>query len=106
MQTWYVYLLQCADNSLYCGITTDPARRLEQHNGLRPGGARYTRGRRPVILYASTLCADRSAALRLEERIKALPRQRKLAALQTASAEEGEHGAKLSAHQPSHKDLP
>ncbi|MEG1610852.1 MAG: GIY-YIG nuclease family protein, partial [Bilophila sp.] len=45
---WYVYLLRCADETLYCGVTTDMTRRLAEHNGLQAGGARYTRARRPV----------------------------------------------------------
>lgn len=75
---WFVYLLECADGSFYCGITTDPARRLAQHNGLRSGGARCTRARRPVTPLACAPCADRSSAARLECRLRALPRERKL----------------------------
>lgn len=46
---WYVYLLRCADATLYCGVTTDMERRLREHNaGSR--GAKYTRARRPVEL--------------------------------------------------------
>ncbi|WP_296305087.1 GIY-YIG nuclease family protein [uncultured Desulfovibrio sp.] len=82
---WHVYLLRCADDSLYCGITTDMARRLAQHNGLLPGGARYTRARRPVRLEACRTCADRSQALRLEARIKKIPRRQKSLFLRTAS---------------------
>ena len=48
---WYVYLLRCADATLYCGVTTDMERRLREHNaGSR--GAKYTRARRPVDLLA------------------------------------------------------
>ena len=75
---WYVYLLECNDGSLYCGVTTNPERRLEEHNGLRPGGARYTRGRRPVRLAACVEQPDRSAALRLEADIKKTPRAGKV----------------------------
>lgn len=78
---WHVYLLQCRDGTLYCGITTDPDRRLLQHNGLLPGGARYTRGRRPVRLLACRVCPNRSKALRLEKTIKSLPREKKAAFL-------------------------
>ncbi len=78
---WRVYLLECADGSLYCGVTTDPQRRLAQHNGLASGGSRYTRARRPVCLLACRVCADRSEACILEARIKRLPRKKKLAAL-------------------------
>lgn len=79
--SWYVYLLECADGHFYCGITTDPERRLAQHNGLLPGGARCTRARRPVTLRACSPCPDRSAAARLERHIKAQPRHRKLLCL-------------------------
>lgn len=76
---WYVYLLECADGTYYCGITTNPERRLAQHNGLRPGGARYTRSRRPVRLRACRVCADRSQAGRLERHVQSLPRGKKIA---------------------------
>ena len=79
---WHVYLLECADGTLYCGITTDLARRLDQHNGLAPGGARYTSGRRPVRLLASRACAHKGAALRLECTVKARPRAEKILFLQ------------------------
>jgi putative endonuclease len=72
----YVYLLRCADDSLYCGWTTDVPRRLAAH---RSGTAsRYTRSRRPVELAAVISVADRSAALREEARVKRLPRAAKL----------------------------
>jgi putative endonuclease len=72
----YVYLLRCADDSLYCGWTTDVQRRLTAH---RAGTAsRYTRSRCPVELAAVFPVADRSAALREEARIKRLPRAAKL----------------------------
>lgn len=85
-QDWRVYLLECADGSLYCGITTDLDRRLAQHNGLAPGGARYTRGRRPVRLLASRPCRDKPSALRLELAVKALPHGKKLAFLRKEGA--------------------
>jgi putative endonuclease len=72
----YVYLLRCADDTLYCGWTTDVERRLAAH---RAGTAsRYTRSRRPIELAAVVPVADRSAALREEARIKRLPRTAKL----------------------------
>ncbi|MEW5773139.1 MAG: GIY-YIG nuclease family protein [Thermodesulfobacteriota bacterium] len=94
---WFVYLLECADGALYCGVTTDLDRRLAEHNGQAPGGARYTRARRPVRLAASAPCPDRASACRLEDRIKRLPRSRKLAALRACAREAektaGEEGA-------------
>jgi putative endonuclease len=72
----FVYLLRCADDSLYCGWTTDVDRRLAAH---RAGTAsRYTRSRLPVELVKVFEVADRSAALREEARIKQLPRAAKL----------------------------
>src|SRR5256885_16968415 len=76
MRVACVYLLRCADDTLYCGWTTDVRRRLAEH---RSGGAsRYTRSRQPVELAAVISVADRSAALREEARIKQLPRAAKL----------------------------
>ena len=76
---WHVYLVRCADGTLYCGIARDVARRLAQHNGLLSGGARYTRGGRPVVLEASLACSSRPEALRLEARVKKMARYDKLA---------------------------
>ena len=75
---WLVYLLECADGTLYCGVTNNMDRRLNQHNGQIPGGARYTRGRRPVLLLANRACGDKSEALRLEKAVKSRPRTHKL----------------------------
>lgn len=75
---WYVYLLRCADDSLYAGVATDLARRLRQHNGELAGGARYTRGRRPVELIWSESCADRAEAQAREAEIRRLSRAGKL----------------------------
>src|SRR5438477_7811832 len=71
----YVYLLRCADESLYCGWTTDVQRRLAAHRG--GVASRYTRSRRPVQLAVVIPVADRPAALREEARIKRLPRTAK-----------------------------
>jgi putative endonuclease len=75
---WQVYLLRCADGSLYTGITSDLPRRLAQHNGERAGGPRYTCGRRPVTLLWSEVAESRSAAQRREAAIKKLARPAKL----------------------------
>jgi len=80
---WFVYLLECADGSLYCGVTTELARRLAEHNGERPGGARYTKTRRPVRLAASASFPDRSSACKAEAKVKRLPRKDKLAFLRS-----------------------
>ena len=78
---WCVYLLTCADGTLYCGVTSDLERRLAMHNGLLAGGAKYTRGRRPVRLAACQEGLTRGEALRLEAKVKKKPRSEKLAAL-------------------------
>ncbi len=70
--TWIVYVARCRDGSLYTGITTDPERRLKEHNkGL---GAAYTRSRLPVTLIYRELAGSRSQALRRERAIKSLTR--------------------------------
>ena len=76
IQVVAVYLLRCADGSLYCGWTTDIQRRVAAHGSGT--ASRYTRSRRPVELAAVIPVADRSAALREEARIKRLPRAAKL----------------------------
>ena len=66
----FVYLLRCADQTLYCGWSTDPERRLEEHQA--GSASRYTRSRRPVELVWVLECSSRSDAMRQEARIKAL----------------------------------
>ncbi len=73
----FVYLLRCADGTLYCGWSTDPNRRLRQHEAGT--ASRYTRVRRPVQLAWSAECEDRSHAMREEARIKRLSRAEKSA---------------------------
>jgi len=68
MSTWYVYLLRCSDNSLYCGVTTDPERRLAEHNSGK--GAKYTRCRLPVEFEAYETFPDKRSAYRAEYAIK------------------------------------
>lgn len=75
---WSVYILECADGSLYTGIARDLEKRLLQHNGQLVGGPRYTRGRRPVTLLWSSPAADRSVAQQREAAIKKLRRPAKL----------------------------
>ncbi len=72
----FVHLLRCADDTLYCGWTTDIDRRLAAHQSGT--ASRYTRSRRPVELAVVIPVADRSAALREEARIKRLTRAAKL----------------------------
>jgi putative endonuclease len=74
---WFVYLVRCADDTLYTGIALDVAQRIAAHDAGR--GARYTRGRGPLTLFASRRCKTKSEALRLEILVKRLPRAQKLA---------------------------
>ena len=77
---WYVYMLQCRDDSLYTGCTDNVERRLAVHRSGK--GAKYTRSRLPVTLVYQEEVADRPAALRREAAIKRLRRAEKLALLQ------------------------
>ncbi|MFA6903379.1 MAG: GIY-YIG nuclease family protein [Gallionellaceae bacterium] len=81
--SWVCYLLRCADDTLYCGITNDMEKRLAAHNAGE--GAKYTRGRLPVSVVYRENCADKSAALKRELKIKRLPRSGKDALLQMRS---------------------
>ena len=82
--SWYVYVLRCADNTLYTGITTDVTRRVEEHN--RGVGAKYTRCRTPVALLLVEEAGDRSSAARREHVIKRLTRRGKLELIRAASS--------------------
>lgn len=74
-KSWYVYILECRDGTYYTGMTDDVPRRLAAHNDGR--GAKYTRGRGPVLLRYRECCPDRSTALRREIQIKRLTRREK-----------------------------
>lgn len=74
---YFVYILQCADNTLYTGITTDINRRIAEHNGDEVGGAKYTRARQPVRLVYQAQFENRSDATKEEMRIKKLTRSAK-----------------------------
>lgn len=78
LNEWFVYLLRCADDTLYCGVTTDLSKRLRQHNGELAGGAKYTKVRQPCQLIYSERVADRSTACKREYAIKQLTRLQKL----------------------------
>lgn len=74
---WTVYVVRCADDTLYCGITNDLAGRLAAHEAGK--GAKYTRGRGPLEVVFTRRTRSKSRALRLEHAIKSLPREEKLA---------------------------
>ena len=76
-KSWFVYILRCADESLYTGIATDVDKRIEEHNTDNKLGAKYTRARRPVTLVYTESCASRSDASKREMQIKKLSRQQK-----------------------------
>jgi putative endonuclease len=77
MGTWSVYVVRCADGSLYTGIATDVARRVEEHNASNLLAARYTRARRPVVLVYQEAAASRSAAGKREYELKQMSREEK-----------------------------
>ena len=72
---WFVYLVRCADGTLYTGIAKDVGRRCQQHNAGT--ASRYTRSRLPVVVIYQEAHASRSLALRREAAIKALTRRQK-----------------------------
>jgi putative endonuclease len=80
---WIVYILRCADNSLYTGITNDLSGRILKHTkGI---GAKYTRSRGPFELVYSEQCATKSQALKREAKIKSLSREQKIALIATSA---------------------
>lgn len=74
--SWVVYILKCADQTLYTGITNDLPARIAAHEEGR--GAKYTKGRAPLVLVYREECDDRSSASRREIAIKKMPRERKM----------------------------
>ena len=77
LEPWRVYMVRCADDSLYTGIARDVARRVEEHNSNNALAANYTRARRPVVLVYQEAAATRSAAGKREYHIKQMSRQAK-----------------------------
>lgn len=75
-QKWYVYVVRCNDNSLYCGISKNVENRVAEHNG-NSRGAKYTRSRRPVTLVKQWKLKNKSEALKAEKRFKKLSKERK-----------------------------
>ena len=78
---WFVYIVRCADGTLYTGIARDVERRIEEHNSNDQLAASYTRSRRPVALAYKEAVETRSAALKREYEIKQLTRSEKDALL-------------------------
>ena len=79
-KTWSVYLLECSDNSLYCGVTNNLEHRLINHN--KGVASKYTRARLPVELTAFINNLTKSEAYKIEYRVKKLPAGKKIAALE------------------------
>lgn len=84
---WILYILECKDGTYYTGITDDLERRLAAHSSGK--GAKYTRGRGPLVLRYTERCTDRSAALRRECEIKKLRREQKIHLCNTEISEIG-----------------
>lgn len=100
---WYVYVLECRDGSLYTGVARDVDRRERAHN--RGRGAKYTRGRRPVRLLASSAGLEKREAFRLEAKVKRLTRGEKVEAVRREggarrSASTGARVKRASGHGP------
>jgi len=85
-QSWWVYIVNCADATLYTGITTNVERRVAEHNSESRQAAKYTRARQPVILVYKEACSSRSAAGRRECEIKKMSRAAKEALCQGGGA--------------------
>lgn len=83
MSKWNVYVLRCADGSLYTGIATDVERRVEEHNSDNLLAAAYTRSRRPVTLVYREPARTRSVAGKREYRIKQMSRDQKEALIKS-----------------------
>lgn len=75
MKPWHLYLVRCGDGSLYTGISNDVARRLEAHRCGR--GARYLKGRGPLVLARKLRVGSRGDALRVERQVKRMKREQK-----------------------------
>jgi putative endonuclease len=77
MGNYYVYILECSDNTFYIGKTKDLTKRLKSHNGVVSGGAKYTAGRRPVFLVYYEMFDDQTKALQREYELKQLSKNEK-----------------------------
>ena len=85
---WYVYILRCADDTLYTGISTDVEKRLQAHQSGR--GAKYTRSRCPLTLVYWEVCGAHSQALKREYQIKSMTRAEKLQLIRQGPEAEGQ----------------
>jgi putative endonuclease len=101
-----MYVVQCKDDSYYCGVTTNVERRVQEHNGKGKKGAKYTRSRRPVIAVFTQEFPSRSQALKAESRFKSLKRPEKLRYMVgVIDARLDDQLASLQERQASHKNI-
>ena len=77
VSSWYVYMIRASDNSLYTGITTDPERRLKEHQTDKKRQAKYFKGRTALHIAYLEKTIDRSAASKLEIKLKKLSKIKK-----------------------------
>ncbi len=82
MNLWHIYIIRCGDGTLYTGISIDPKRRFAEHVEGGRRAARYLKGRGPLELLFSREAGSRVRAMKLERRIKELPRRRKFALIE------------------------
>lgn len=85
--SWYIYIIENRLGQFYTGITCDPKRRIAQHRGERPGGAKALKGKSPLVFRAVFEVADKQLAMKLEYRVKRFSRKQK-EQLVTASSEQ------------------
>ena len=74
---YYFYILRCSENSLYCGVTSNPERRVKEHNSNNSKASRFTRARQPVKLVYTEEYKDLKSAMRRELQIKKWPKVKK-----------------------------
>jgi putative endonuclease len=74
---WYLYLIRCRDGSIYTGISTDVKRRFVQHQKPGQGGSKYLKGRGPLVLVFQAKVGTYSLALKVERKVKKLPKVKK-----------------------------
>ena len=77
MSDWYIYLIRCRDGSLYTGISTNVGRRFTEHQGKGNTGSKYLKGKGPLTLVFQKKVGSKSLALKMESKIKKLPKAMK-----------------------------
>jgi putative endonuclease len=77
LSDWYIYLVRCRDGSLYTGISTDVSRRFAEHQGQGGTGSKYLKGKGPLSLVFEKKVGSQSLALKVEGKIKKLPKAKK-----------------------------